>query len=125
MTADILFLHTSYFITLIALAIREILWLRIVLTVAQFGHLAHSYLNLDYNKGTWIIIFILINIIQIFIIYRDRQAVMIPEQIRDLYENIFSSMTNREFLNFWNMENYIMQIKKHLSLLVRPSLILC
>ena len=100
MTADILFLHTSYFITLIALAIREILWLRIVLTVAQFGHLAHSYLNLDYNKGTWIIIFILINIIQIFIIYRDRQAVMIPEKIRDLYKNIFSFITNREFLYF-------------------------
>ena len=80
MTADILLLHTSYFITLIALAIREILWLRIVLTVAQFRHLAHSYLNLNYNKGTWIIIFILIN---------------------------------------------IMQIKKHLSLQVRPSLILC
>ena len=33
MTADILFLHTSYLITLIALAIREIQWLRIVLTV--------------------------------------------------------------------------------------------
>ena len=46
--------------------------------------------------------FIQINIMQIFIIYRDRQAVMIPEQIRDLYENIFSSMTNRELLNFWD-----------------------
>ena len=88
MTVDILFLHTSYFITLIALAICEILWLRIVLTVGQFGHLAHSYLYLDYNKGTWVIIFILINIMQIFIIYRDLQAVLIPEQIRDLYENI-------------------------------------
>ena len=50
MTTDILFLHTSYFITLIVLAICEIIWLRIVLTVAQFGHLVHSYLNLDYNK---------------------------------------------------------------------------
>ena len=62
MTTDILFLHTSYLITLIALAIREILWLRIVLTVAQFGHLSHSYLNLDSNTGTWIIVFIVINI---------------------------------------------------------------
>ena len=38
---------------------------------------------------------------QIFIIYRDRLAGMIPVQIRNLYENIFSSMTNWEFLNFW------------------------
>ncbi len=69
--------------------------------------------------------FIQINIMQIFIIYRDRQAVMIPEQIRDLYENIFSSMTTGNSLIFGIMENYIMQIKKHLSLLVRLSLILC
>ena len=71
-----------------------------MLTIAQFGDLAHSYLNLDLNKGTWIIIFILINIIQIFIIYRDRQIVLIPEQIRDLYDDIFYSMSHREFLNF-------------------------
>ena len=68
MTIDILFLHTSYLLTLIALTIREILWLRIVLTVAQHGHLVHSYLNGDINKGTWTVIFILINIIQILII---------------------------------------------------------
>ena len=69
MTPDILLLHTSYFITLIALAIREILWLRIILTISQLGHLSHSYMNLDFNKGIWIIIFIIINIIQIIIIY--------------------------------------------------------
>ena len=27
---------------------------------------------------------------------------MISEQIRDLYEHIFSPMTNREFLNYWD-----------------------
>lgn len=103
MTADILFLHLSYLITLIALAIREIFWLRIVLTVSQLGHLIHSYMNLDFNKGIWIIIFILINIIQIVIIYRDRQKLAIPEEIRDLYENIFHIKSNREFLHFWDL----------------------
>ena len=88
MTADILFLHLSYSITLIALAIREILWLRIVLTISQLGHLVHSYMNLDLNKGIWVII------------YRDRQELIIPEEIRDLYENIFHIKSNREFLHF-------------------------
>ena len=37
-----------------------------------------------------------------FFIYRDRQAGMTPEQIRDLYENIFSSISNWELLNFWD-----------------------
>ena len=118
MTADILFLQTSCFITLIALAIREILCLRLVLTVAQFGHLAHSYLHFDYNKGTWILIYILINIMQLFIIYRDRQAGMTPEQIRDLYNNIFSSMTNRELLNFWD-HGKIRSNSYHAGILIR------
>ena len=102
MTADISVLHISYFITLIALTIREILWLRIVLTISQLGHLSHSYMNLDSNKGFWIIIFIIINIMQIIIIYRDRQKLAIPDEIRDLYENIFHIKSNREFLHFWD-----------------------
>ena len=103
MTADLLIFHSSYIITLIALAVREILWLRIILTVSQCGHLVHSYINLDLNKGVWIFIFIFINIIQIIIIYRDRREVIIPEQIKDLYEKIFKTMTNREFVNFWDL----------------------
>ena len=101
MDTSILFLHTSYFLTLIALTIREIFWLRIMLTVAQGGHLMHAYMNLDYNKGLWTIIFVLINITPIIIILRDRKKLAIPEQIRDLYENIFHTKTNREFLHFW------------------------
>ena len=62
----------------------------------------HAYLNYDYNKGIWTSIFIAINIIQIFIIYRDRQELTIPEQIRDLYENIFHTNSSREFLHFWD-----------------------
>ncbi len=102
MTTDILFLHTSYLLTLIALSIREILWLRIVLTIAQCGHLIYAYMNQDLNKGAWTIIFVLINFIQILIIFRERKEMMIPEQIRDLYENIFHIKTSREFIHFWD-----------------------
>ena len=102
MTADILFLHTSYLLTLIALSIREILWLRIVLTIAQCGHLIHAFMNQDINKSAWTIIFVLINFIQILIIFRERREMIIPEQIRDLYENIFHIKTSREFIHFWD-----------------------
>ena len=102
MTIDLIFMHTAYMLTFIALAIREILWLRIILTIAQCGHIMHAYLNVDYNKGIWTSVFIAINIIQIFLIYRDRQELTIPEQIRDLYENIFHTNSSREFLHFWD-----------------------
>ncbi len=102
MTLDIIFLHFSYLLTLLALSIRGILWLRIVLTISQFGHLINAYMNYDANKGGWTIIFIAINLVQIMIIFRERRELLIPEQIRDLYENIFHTKTSREFLNFWN-----------------------
>tara|TARA_B100000686_G_C16699631_1_gene922575 strand:- start:879 stop:1508 length:630 start_codon:yes stop_codon:yes gene_type:complete len=102
MTLDIIFLHCSYLLTLLALSIRGILWLRIVLTVSQFGHLINAYMNDDINKGGWTIIFIIINLVQIMIIFRERRELFIPEQIRDLYENIFHTKTSREFLHFWD-----------------------
>ena len=102
MTIDIIFLHFSYLLTLLALSIRGILWLRIILTISQFGHLINAYMNDDANKGGWTIIFIVINLVQIMIIFRERRELLIPEQIRDLYENIFHTKTSREFLNFWN-----------------------
>ena len=102
MTIDIIFLHCSYLLTLLALSIRGILWLRIILTISQLGHLINAYLNDDINKGGWTIIFIVINLIQIMIIFRERRELLIPEQIRDLYENIFHTKTSREFLHFWN-----------------------
>ena len=102
MTIDIIFLHFSYLLTLLALSIRGILWLRIVLTISQFGHLINAYMNYDANKGGWTIIFIAINLVQIMIIFRERRELLIPEQIRDLYENIFHTKTSREFLKFWN-----------------------
>ncbi|MEE2858268.1 MAG: cyclic nucleotide-binding domain-containing protein [Candidatus Neomarinimicrobiota bacterium] len=102
MTLDVIFLHCSYLLTLLALSIRGILWLRIVLTVSQCGHLINAYMNDDINKGGWTIIFIIINLVQIMIIFRERRELFIPEQIRDLYENIFHTKTSREFLHFWD-----------------------
>ena len=101
MTLDVIFLHFSYLLTLLALSIRGILWLRIILTVSQFGHLINAYMNDDINKGGWTIIFIIINLVQIMIIFCERRELFIPEQIRDLYENIFHTKTSREFLHFW------------------------
>ena len=54
MTVDIIFLHFSYLLTLLALSIRGIFWLRIVLTISQFGHLINAYMNDDVNKSGFI-----------------------------------------------------------------------
>ena len=42
------------------------------------------------------------NIIQIIILYRERQELKIPAEIQDLYDSIFHAKSHREFLFSWN-----------------------
>ena len=42
---DVISLNLAYFLTFIALAIREIFWLRIVITIAQFAHILNAYMK--------------------------------------------------------------------------------
>ena len=78
----------GYLLTFIALAIKEIYWLRIILTLAQISQLTHAYIVNDQYKGFWTFIFVVINVYQIIILYLDRRDLPIPEEIKDLYENI-------------------------------------
>ena len=103
--------NIGYLLTFIALAIKEIYWLRIILTLAQVLQLTHAYLVDDPYKGFWTFIFVIINVYQIIILYLDRQNVLIPEEIMDLYKNIFHTKSNREFLHFWD-KGKVCQIEK-------------
>ena len=44
----------------------------------------------------------MLNIIQIIIIYQERQQLEIPEEVQDIYDTIFHANTNRQFLYFWD-----------------------
>ena len=99
---NLLLLNLGYFLVFLALAIREILWLRLTITLGQSTLCTYSMLNGNYNIAFWNFVFVMVNIIHIIIIYRERQQLEIPEEVKDLYEDIFHSKTNREFLYFWN-----------------------
>ena len=103
--------NIGYLLTFIALAIKEIYWLRIILTLAQVLQLAHAYLIDDPYIGFWTFIFVIINVHQIIILYLDRRNILIPEEILDLYKNIFHTNSNREFLHFWDKGN-VCQVEK-------------
>ena len=99
---NIIFLNLGYFIVFLALAIREILWLRITITLGQSTLFSYSMLNGNYNIAFWNSVFVMVNIIQIIIIYRERQQLEIPEEVQDIYESIFHTNTDRQFLYFWD-----------------------
>jgi CRP-like cAMP-binding protein len=99
---EVISLNLAYFLTFIALAIREIFWLRIIITMAQFAHVLNAYMTDSISKGAWTVVFITINIYQIIMIILDRRQLAIPDEIKDLYKNIFHTKSNREFLQFWD-----------------------
>ena len=98
----LILLNLGYFLVFLALAIREILWLRITITFGQSTLFTYSMLNGNYNIAFWNSVFVMVNIIQIIIIYRERKQLEIPEEVQDIYESIFHTNTNRQFLYFWD-----------------------
>ena len=100
----IILLNFSYFLTFSALAIRDVLWLRIILISSQFWLFIFNYFfALNYSASFWMTFFILIDTYMVFKIFNERRIRLIPDEIRDLYDDIFRELTTNEFLYFWNM----------------------
>ena len=97
-----LFINIAFLLNLIALAFREILWIRIILTLAyllRFGTQYFIYNN--FNTSIWMVIFISINMFLIIQILNERRRRHIEPRIVDLFETVFNSLTSYEFLTFW------------------------
>ena len=95
-------LNIGFFFNFIALAFREILWIRILLTMGYLLRFFTQYLyESNINSSIWMIIFVVINLIQIIQILNERRKRHIEPKIVDLFETIFKSFTSYEFLTFW------------------------
>ena len=104
MEQSIIILNLGYALTFIALAIREVLWLRITLTAAQISLFTYHYFYANNTSAAfWTAIFVVVNTFNIIKIILDRRPKLIPDEIRDIYEGIFNNLSTREFLYFWNM----------------------
>jgi hypothetical protein len=94
----------EHLITFVALAIRDVLFLRIILSFANILQVVYQYgFNNNPDIAFWNALFLMINTIQVFKLVRERSPVKIPDQIDDIYKSKFSDMTQREFLYFWNL----------------------
>jgi hypothetical protein len=98
-----LLVNLGYILMLLALLVRDILWLRSILMSAQIILFAYGIVSVNYSVAFWNILFFAINGFQVSRLIRERRPIELPSEITDLYENIFSSMRRREFLNLWHM----------------------
>jgi CRP-like cAMP-binding protein len=97
------FVNLGYALMLLALMVRDILWLRGILVAAQFSLAIYAFVTASTSVMFWNSLFVIINAVQIVRILRERRPVRIPPDVIDLYENVCSLMSPRAFLDFWHM----------------------
>ncbi len=97
---DIL-LNLGYGLNLVALTVRDVLWLRAVLLPAQISFLSWGAVSGIRATVIWNVIFIAINLFQIVRILRERRPITLPAELSGIYTQTFSAMKPREFWLFW------------------------
>ena len=99
-----LLLNIGFLLNLIALGFREILWIRILLTLGYFlRFITQSIVEQNMNSSFWMIVFVIINLYQIIRIFNERRKRYIEPKIFDIYETVFNSLSTFEFLTFWKL----------------------
>lgn len=97
----IIMLNLGYAMGLLALAVKDVLWLRIILMLSQSSMFASALMRGNPNGAFWNFAFVLFNLYHVVRIVRERRPIELPADLADLYERVFSSMSHNEFLYFW------------------------
>ena len=106
--------HLGYLVTFLAISIKDVLWLRIVLAIAQILAGIYQWLEGRIDIVLWNMIFTLINFYHIFQILDERKPIKIPEDILDLYKGIFNNFSTKEFINFWSLGEIVSKKNKQI-----------
>ena len=104
-TAEDLIINAAYVVSMAALAVRDVLRLRMFLLGAQGLFLLWGIALWHYPTMGWNAAFLAINALAIVRILRERRPIELPAAFRDVHQRLFPSMGNREFLLFWELGN--------------------
>jgi CRP-like cAMP-binding protein len=91
----------GYFLMLCGFLARDVLYLRCILIVAQSTLAAYGWLNGIPAIGAWNSVMVGINTIMAARIVHERRAVLLPDDLRPLYDRSFSALSPAEFLRWW------------------------
>ena len=97
----ILLANFAYVLMLCAFVARDILHLRSLLVVAQAVVVFYSWKNGVPLIAGWNALFALINGFMAVQILRERRGVILPADLKPLYDRHFSALSPPEFLRWW------------------------
>lgn len=98
---NVVFVHAGYFLMLVGLAVRDVLWLRGVLVVAQLMLALYASRMGTWSVAGWNALFVVINLTWAVILIRERRAVALPANLKSIHERHFFALPPGEFLRWW------------------------
>lgn len=93
--------NLGYFLMLCAFLARDVLWLRSLLVLGQGSVTLYALHVNALPIAIWNAVFMLINLLQVILILRERRGVAVPPELREFYEQTFAALAPGEFLNIW------------------------
>lgn len=93
--------HFGYALQLVALLARDVLWLRSVLIAAQSVLAFYAFTRGLWPYVFWNLLFVAINIWWVTRLLRERRAVTLPQELRELHRRHFAALGPPEFLRLW------------------------
>ena len=100
---DDLVINCAYVFSMVALAVRDVLRLRVLLLGGQLLFLWWGVLIDNGPTMAWNTSFLVINAAMIARIAWERRPIAIPDEFMDIYQRVFSSMQPRDFLMLWEL----------------------
>ena len=95
-------LNISYILVTIGLLVRDMLLLRSMITISELLIIGWALTVGNHVIAGWNAVFLVINLFQIVRLIIERMPVKLPEELKDIYLNVFNELKEREFLYFWN-----------------------
>ncbi len=95
--------NLSYVLVACAYIVRDILYLRFIIIFAEALSITYGLTIGNMTIAGWNSLFITINIIWVTRLIKERKPVVIPANLEYFYKNIFTNLSGREFLFFWEM----------------------
>jgi hypothetical protein len=93
--------NLSFILVTLSLLVKDILWLRALSILASIFSITYNYyfpVTPMWVTIVWNMIFLIVNLIHISIIIKERTSIKMSHRERDMYDAIFSNLSEFEFV---------------------------
>jgi hypothetical protein len=106
----VFFGHAASILTMAAYLLKDMLWLRLLAILSCFAGIAFNYLVPATPLWTviyWNLLFILINVVQIGIIIKERTGIHFTEEEKELHDTLFKNFAPFEFMKLMRVGKWL------------------